>query len=110
MLKLLIHNALCVFNSVYVLVSIGRRLQDPLAELVKIEPKHLGIGMYQVSEMSIKTQITVLNRPFPNSPVPPFQNESKCETFRMKMSKASSFLFMQIIVIFIRMVLHLDSL
>ena len=60
MLKLLIHNALCVFNSVYVLVSIGRRLQDPLAELVKIEPKHLGIGMYQVSEMSIKTQITVL--------------------------------------------------
>ena len=48
------------FNSVYVSVSIGRRLQDPLAELVKIEPKHLGIGMYQVSEMSIKTQITVL--------------------------------------------------
>jgi len=28
-------------------VSIGRRLQDPLVELVKIEPKHLGIGMYQ---------------------------------------------------------------
>ncbi|MBM7557178.1 Tex family protein [Halanaerobacter jeridensis] len=28
-------------------VSIGRRLQDPLAELVKIEPEHLGIGMYQ---------------------------------------------------------------
>ncbi|EDO41235.1 predicted protein [Nematostella vectensis] len=28
-------------------VSLGRRLQDPLLELVKIEPKHLGIGMYQ---------------------------------------------------------------
>lgn len=28
-------------------VSIARRLQDPLVELVKIEPKHLGIGMYQ---------------------------------------------------------------
>jgi uncharacterized protein len=28
-------------------VSIGRRLQDPLAELVKIGPKHLGVGMYQ---------------------------------------------------------------
>ncbi|XP_078735154.1 S1 RNA-binding domain-containing protein 1 isoform X2 [Lampetra fluviatilis] len=28
-------------------VSIARRLQDPLAELVKIDPKHLGIGMYQ---------------------------------------------------------------
>ncbi|XP_033647273.1 S1 RNA-binding domain-containing protein 1-like isoform X2 [Asterias rubens] len=28
-------------------VSIARRLQDPLVELVKIDPKHLGIGMYQ---------------------------------------------------------------
>lgn len=28
-------------------VSIARRLQDPLAELVKIEPKALGVGMYQ---------------------------------------------------------------
>jgi uncharacterized protein len=28
-------------------ISIGRRLQDPLAELVKIAPKHLGVGMYQ---------------------------------------------------------------
>ncbi|MCL2348534.1 MAG: helix-hairpin-helix domain-containing protein [Planctomycetaceae bacterium] len=28
-------------------VSIGRRLQDPLNELVKIEPGHLGVGMYQ---------------------------------------------------------------
>ncbi|XP_076815956.1 S1 RNA-binding domain-containing protein 1-like isoform X2 [Clavelina lepadiformis] len=28
-------------------VSIARRLQDPLVELVKIEPKHLGVGMYQ---------------------------------------------------------------
>lgn len=27
--------------------SIARRLSDPLAELVKIEPKHLGVGMYQ---------------------------------------------------------------
>lgn len=28
-------------------VSIARRLQDPLAELVKIEPKSLGVGQYQ---------------------------------------------------------------
>lgn len=28
-------------------VSIGRRLQDPLAELVKIEPRHIGVGQYQ---------------------------------------------------------------
>ncbi|KAI7805635.1 S1 RNA-binding domain-containing protein 1 isoform X1 [Triplophysa rosa] len=28
-------------------VSIGRRVQDPLAELIKIDPKHIGIGTYQ---------------------------------------------------------------
>jgi uncharacterized protein len=28
-------------------VSIGRRLMDPLAELVKIEPKSIGVGQYQ---------------------------------------------------------------
>lgn len=28
-------------------ISIGRRVQDPLAELVKIEPKHIGVGQYQ---------------------------------------------------------------
>lgn len=28
-------------------MSIGRRLQDPLAELVKISPKHIGVGQYQ---------------------------------------------------------------
>ena len=28
-------------------VSIGRRLMDPLAELVKIEPKNIGVGQYQ---------------------------------------------------------------
>lgn len=36
-------------------VSIARRLNDPLAEYVKIEPKHLGVGMYQhdVSEKDL---------------------------------------------------------
>ena len=28
-------------------ISIARRLQDPMAELVKIEPKHIGVGQYQ---------------------------------------------------------------
>src|SRR5699024_660392 len=28
-------------------VSIARRLQDPLAELVKIEPQAIGVGQYQ---------------------------------------------------------------
>ena len=48
---------------------------------------------------------------FPSSLLPLFQNESKCETFHMKMSSASSFIFMQIKFIFICwMVSHLDSL
>ena len=50
------------------------------------------------------------NRPLSSSLVPLFQNESKCETFHMKMSSACSSIFMQIKVIFIRMVSHLDSL
>ena len=35
--------------------SIGRRLQDPLAELVKIDPKSIGVGQYQhdVSEVKL---------------------------------------------------------
>src|SRR5258708_38998603 len=28
-------------------ISIGRRLQDPLSELVKIDPQHIGVGPYQ---------------------------------------------------------------
>ena len=28
-------------------ISIGRRLLDPLSELVKIDPRHIGVGMYQ---------------------------------------------------------------
>ncbi|MDA1213977.1 MAG: Tex family protein, partial [Planctomycetota bacterium] len=28
-------------------ISLGRRLLDPLSELVKIDPEHLGVGMYQ---------------------------------------------------------------
>jgi protein Tex len=28
-------------------ISIGRRLQDPLSELVKIDPQHVGVGQYQ---------------------------------------------------------------
>ena len=50
------------------------------------------------------------SRPFLSSLESQFQNESECETFHMKMSFAFSFIFMQIKVIFIRMVSHLDSL
>ena len=54
--------------------------------------------------------VWIVNGPFPSSLQPLFQKESKCETFHMKMSSECSFIFMQIKVIFIRMVLHLDSL
>ncbi|TDX44393.1 Tex family protein [Orenia marismortui] len=41
-------------------ISIGRRLQDPLAELVKINPKHIGVGMYQhdVTQSKLETSLT----------------------------------------------------
>lgn len=40
-------------------VSIARRLQDPLAELVKIEPKSIGVGQYQhdVSQVKLARQL-----------------------------------------------------
>jgi uncharacterized protein len=40
-------------------VSIGRRLMDPLAELVKIEPKSIGVGQYQhdVNQTDLKTSL-----------------------------------------------------
>jgi uncharacterized protein len=40
-------------------VSIGRRLMDPLAELVKIDPKSIGVGQYQhdVDQGSLKSSL-----------------------------------------------------
>lgn len=40
-------------------VSIARRLQDPLAELVKIDPKSLGVGQYQhdVDQKSLSSEL-----------------------------------------------------
>ncbi|XP_059483672.1 S1 RNA-binding domain-containing protein 1-like isoform X2 [Neocloeon triangulifer] len=40
-------------------VSIARRLQEPLAELVKVEPKHLGVGMYQHDLADSKLKLTL---------------------------------------------------
>lgn len=41
-------------------ISIGRRIQDPLAELVKIDPKSIGVGMYQhdVNQKSLDNSLT----------------------------------------------------
>ena len=40
-------------------ISIARRLQDPLAELVKIDPKSIGVGQYQhdVDQRSLKQSL-----------------------------------------------------
>ena len=40
-------------------ISIGRRLQDPLAELIKIDPKSVGVGQYQhdVPQKELSTQL-----------------------------------------------------
>ncbi len=40
-------------------ISIARRLQDPLAELVKVEPKSIGVGQYQhdVSQSALKKSL-----------------------------------------------------
>ncbi len=40
-------------------ISIGRRLADPLAELVKIDPKAIGVGQYQhdVDQTKLKTSL-----------------------------------------------------
>ncbi len=41
-------------------MSLGRRLQDPLAELVKIDPKHIGVGQYQhdINQKALDTALT----------------------------------------------------
>ncbi|QJD60052.1 RNA-binding transcriptional accessory protein [Pseudomonas sp. gcc21] len=43
-------------------VSIARRLQDPLAELVKIEPKSIGVGQYQhdVSQLKLARSLNAV--------------------------------------------------
>lgn len=43
-------------------ISIGRRLQDPLAELVKIDPQAIGVGQYQhdLPETELKTELTAV--------------------------------------------------
>lgn len=41
-------------------VSIGRRVQDPLSELVKIDPKSIGVGQYQhdVNQKALENALT----------------------------------------------------
>lgn len=43
-------------------ISIGRRLMDPLAELVKIDPKSIGVGQYQhdVNQVKLKNNLDLV--------------------------------------------------
>ena len=43
-------------------ISIGRRLMDPLAELVKIDPKSIGVGQYQhdVDQSSLRNALDIV--------------------------------------------------
>ncbi|HLS72066.1 MAG TPA: Tex family protein [Chitinophagaceae bacterium] len=43
-------------------ISIGRRLMDPLAELVKIDPKSIGVGQYQhdVNQVKLKDKLDLV--------------------------------------------------
>ena len=47
-------------------VSIGRRLMDPLAELVKIDPKSIGVGQYQhdVDQNNLKKGLDAVGLPY----------------------------------------------
>lgn len=50
-------------------VSIGRRLQDPLAELIKIDPKAIGVGQYQhdVNQVKLSRSLRVVMEDCVNS-------------------------------------------
>ena len=50
-------------------VSIARRLQDPLAELVKIDPKSIGVGMYQhdVNQVALQQSLEAVIEDVVNS-------------------------------------------
>ena len=87
-----------------------------ISRIIKVLASVFSLG-FQPQLITLASTLIILditktssNRPFPSSLVPLFQNESKCKTFHMKMSSACSFILMQIKVIFIRMVSHLDSL
>ena len=61
---------------------------------------------YRAISEKLSLNITAMEQAFSSRLLPQYQNESKCETIHMKMSSACSFFFMQIKVIFIRMVSH----
>lgn len=64
-------------------VSIARRLQDPLAELVKIDPKALGVGQYQhdmpkkSSAKRLTVRLNTASTPSARMSIPPLRRCSR---------------------------------
>ena len=83
---------------------------SPVTPTVYVEPSLLKKARLAMTFFKLFINFRERKRPFSSSLLPLFQNESKCETFYMKMSFTCRFIFMLIKVIFIRMVSHLDSL
>ena len=100
----------CIIKQLLDLVFVISRIIKVSVRVINLS---LGLQLITPAETLITLAITKMssnNRPSPSSLVRLFQNKSKCEIFHMKMSSASRFIFMQIKVIFIRMVSHLDLL
>ena len=100
----------CIIKQLLDLVFVISRIIKVSVRVINLS---LGLQLITPAETLITLAITKMSsnkRPSPSSLVRLFQNKSKCEIFHMKMSSASRFIFMQIKVIFIRMVSHLDLL
>ena len=94
----------CIFvhpnlDSVPLFVGMQERSIEDFSWRTRVEPCILGEGIhgYVCNRISLCgcNKLSCINRPFSSSLMPLFQNESKCETFHMKMSSACSFIFMQ---------------
>ena len=71
-------------------------VMPPIGSLMPGQRINVQVKFMPTEEVRGCFKLLAGNRPFPSSLVPLFQNESKCETFHMKMSFACSFIFVQI--------------
>ena len=73
---------------------------SPVTPTVYVEPSLLKKARLAMTFFKLFINFRERKRPFSSSLLPLFQNESKCETFYMKMSFTCRFIFMLIKVIF----------
>ena len=96
-----------IYLNIYIADYVKRRktsINISWNKRVKMSCMRAATRVQNIKTLSVFTHIGLFSastRPFPSSLVPLFQNESKWETFHMKMSSACSFIFKQIKVIFI---------